>query len=397
MAASRKIAYSDRLFGKDAKGAARVWEIEVSHDGSGGGVVITRKYGTLGGKLASSVREVSSGKNLGRANATTPLQQAVSEAQALYKKTLESGYCVTETESNPGVREVAAPTSCDNKTFFPMLAQDFEKHKGKLNFPCLAQPKLDGIRLLIKKRADGSVELTTRNGKTVKSSDFGLLGERVSSCGAIPPGVILDGEMYLHDHMFQVLTSMFKNGEPGLVYNVYDIYDTREPNMGTQQRQALLDSIFGEMKGSELSGRMVRVSTWNLPSESDVKPAHDQAVEQGYEGLMLRNADAPYEPGKRSGHLLKYKVFMTDEYVIADVVEADGNDKGTAVFVCRTEGGQEFNVRLKATREQRRSDWQAHQMDPRAFAGKLLTVKYQELTGAGLPRFPVGLAVRDYE
>jgi hypothetical protein len=32
-----------------------------------------------------------------------------------------------------------------------------------------------------------------------------------------------------------------------------------------------------------------------------------------------------------------------------------------------------------------------------AYVGKKLTVRYQELTDEGLPRFPVGVAFRDYE
>ena len=31
------------------------------------------------------------------------------------------------------------------------------------------------------------------------------------------------------------------------------------------------------------------------------------------------------------------------------------------------------------------------------YMGKMLTVKYQNLTDLGVPRFPVGIAFRDYE
>jgi DNA ligase-1 len=31
------------------------------------------------------------------------------------------------------------------------------------------------------------------------------------------------------------------------------------------------------------------------------------------------------------------------------------------------------------------------------YVGKMLTVRYQEMTDIGVPRFPVGIAFRDYE
>ena len=32
-----------------------------------------------------------------------------------------------------------------------------------------------------------------------------------------------------------------------------------------------------------------------------------------------------------------------------------------------------------------------------SFIGKMLTVKYQEMSPDGVPRFPCGVAIRDYE
>jgi DNA ligase-1 len=49
------------------------------------------------------------------------------------------------------------------------------------------------------------------------------------------------------------------------------------------------------------------------------------------------------------------------------------------------------------TIESRKKLWAEWEANPNDFIGKELTVQYQELTPKGIPRFPKGLAIRDYE
>jgi len=65
---------------------------------------------------------------------------------------------------------------------------------------------------------------------------------------------------------------------------------------------------------------------------------------------------------------------------------------GTAIWVCKV-GEQHFSVRPEGTLEVRRKFLQ----DQGNYIGKQLTVRYQNLTTLGIPRFPVGVVVRDYE
>ena len=81
------------------------------------------------------------------------------------------------------------------------------------------------------------------------------------------------------------------------------------------------------------------------------------------------------------------------EFMIIGAIEGSGRDKGTVVWQCETEDGVVFNVRPAETREQRRVYWENH----KKFIGSLLTVKFQEMTLKGVPRFPVGVGIRDYE
>ena len=61
--------------------------------------------------------------------------------------------------------------------------------------------------------------------------------------------------------------------------------------------------------------------------------------------------------------------------------------------MCETRNGRVFNVRPKGTVAQRQT-WYTN---GKSFVGKALTVRFQELTDEGVPRSPVGIAIRDYE
>jgi hypothetical protein len=60
---------------------------------------------------------------------------------------------------------------------------------------------------------------------------------------------------------------------------------------------------------------------------------------------------------------------------------------------CITPKGVEFGCRPEGTREDRQELFRKGA----EYVGKMLTVKYQNLTPDGVPRFPVGKTIRDYE
>ena len=79
--------------------------------------------------------------------------------------------------------------------------------------------------------------------------------------------------------------------------------------------------------------------------------------------------------------------------------EGSGNDAGTVIWQCRTAPsadypyGNDFMVDLEAPESNAESGYE----NGTQYIGRMLTVRYQELTDDGIPRFPVGVAIRDYE
>jgi len=108
---------------------------------------------------------------------------------------------------------------------------------------------------------------------------------------------------------------------------------------------------------------------------------------------VVRVAESPYLLNKRSSQCIKYKKMMTEEFEIVGAEEAEGKDRGTPIWICETKDGDTFKARPKGTMESRRELWK----NRGKLMGEMLTVQFQGLTQDGVPRFPVALAVRNYE
>ncbi|MEC8307229.1 MAG: hypothetical protein VXZ72_05235, partial [Chlamydiota bacterium] len=117
------------------------------------------------------------------------------------------------------------------------------------------------------------------------------------------------------------------------------------------------------------------------------KPFLPLAQSRGWEGVMFRNPDAPYER-KRTRNLLKVKPLVDEEFVVLDVQAGAGRHEGRmGALICEYDG-RVFKVGTGFTDADReRTDWK----------NKTITVEYFELTPRGVPRHPRFKGVRDYE
>jgi ATP-dependent DNA ligase len=281
---------------------------------------------------------------------------------------------------------------------FPMLAHTYEplSSKNKKNdivFPCYVQPKLDGLRCVC------YMNMSNNDGKVLAQSRTGAYFETVEHiCAELrplllkTPGLILDGELYSMDMPFEELAGLIKRKKLAgsdmqrvqcIRYHIYDIVVGGVPYSDRHDRIVQL------VDDSNCHLEVVR--TQLIHDVAEFKQAFSDCVASGYEGIMLRNVNGLYCQNYRSHDLQKYKEFVEAEYPIVGFKEADGRDKGTVVWVCRTSDEREFSVRPRGTQEQRRQWFQ----DGPQYVGKLLTVIYQELSELNVPRFPVGKAIRD--
>ena len=279
--------------------------------------------------------------------------------------------------------------------------------------------KLDGYRCVARVQTDGSVVLTSRTAKQFPffkhiREAVKALTEAASEAGIIDD-LILDGEMYAHaiklktgvyvhgPQIFNIIQSSASRKskvpseyENQIEYHIFDIVDTEKLQ---KERYSILDAIFELPITKDPSFPIKRVKyTYHRCKKSEVKDIiikeHDYAVENGYEGLIIRAVDLPYVFKHRSQKMKKLKGTKESEFLILDVIDCEGTEKGCAKYLCEAEddeGNKEtFTVRPIGTFAERREILKKRDK----YIGALLTVRYQTITINGVPLFGSGRSIR---
>lgn len=376
------------LYGEQKQGKTKTWTIACHTQGNH--AVALTSYGQVDGAIQTSSRTYTEGKNIGKKNETTPLDQCLKESERKWLDKIEK----------EGYKEKLEPSIEEEKESFviyPMLAQTYEpestkKKKKTIEYPCFLQPKLDGLRCLMYfDPAQKKVVAQSRTGSlftTVEHITTELTGFLYTN-----PSLVVDGELYTTNYPFEQLAGLIKKKKLAeddskllekVKYHIYDLYDRNSPTLPYEVRLEKIEANF------PISSYDCVVQTEEVDSVEDFFDWFALFVQDGYEGIILRNKKGRYECNFRSHDLQKYKEFEEDEFEITGFKEADGRDKGTVVWECITPDGILFSVRPKGTLEQRKEWFEKG----KEYVGQKLTVIYQNLTEDKVPRFPVGKAIR---
>jgi DNA ligase 1 len=318
----------------------------------------------------------------------------------------------------------------------PMLAHLWQKYRHIIapGEQLTVSPKLDGVRCIAAwEPSSKRVVLLSRHGTIIESCPH--VNAALKTYFIEDPSLVLDGELYHHTafESFEELSGLVRRTNvsggglstltkseaaklQAMEFHIFDVMEGKLPkkradavNVGELPftarlcyLQAMLgasSNTFSRFEEHQVGGVKVRQPP---PKCIKIVPAISCDIEhvdrylksftdKGYEGVMVRRVAEPYAKGKRSSHLLKYKTMLDDEYRIHGVVEGQGKWKhAIAAFTCRTKSGKTFHASPAVTDVRRRSLW----TERSRLIGKMLTVQYQEMTDRGVPRFPVGKAVR---
>ena len=364
------------LYSLNTNGSIQRWTISVD------GYTIAKEYGQIGGKFQSVSDEVKSGKNVGKTNETSREEQAIAEATAQWEKKLKSGYVRSENDAHKNkVDEEFVDGGIE-----PMLAHKWRDHSSKILYPAFIQPKLDGIRCLAMLRK-GKCTLWSRTRKPINSMPHII--EEIERQFKGQDDVVLDGELYNHSYKdkFEEIVSLVRPDAPKAGHAVvqYHIYDMTAQLWTFKQRSDYLSERITPNK------ILVLVKTIKV-EEDEVTDHFTDFRKAGYEGAMIRNAKSLYE-NKRSYGLQKIKEFDDAEFEIIGVEAGRGRMSECAIFVCKTKKGNEFNCKMEGSLDALKVFLQK----PKSVIGKALTVRYQGMTSGDVPRFPIGVTVRNYE
>jgi DNA ligase-1 len=362
------------LYKKDTKDRIQQWSIELNNDS------FRTIEGLVDGKLTTSNWTICESKNIGKANSTSGSEQSLKEFNAKVKKKLETGY-------HENIED------CDKESSFikPMLAKSFNDYRDEviLNLQNYAvQPKLDGIRCIATLQG-----LFTRNGKPILNAEH-ILKDIQQILINNPDIIALDGELYNHEFKndFNKIVSLVKKIKPTkeeilesekyLQYHVYDL--VMKGNFSERT-----DKLYGV----SVSSNIIMVQSELPASIEDLDNIYAKFIQEGYEGQMIRNIKSEYQY-KRTKDLLKRKEFIDDEFEIIDVLEGIGNNSGMAGSLkLKTKANKEFNSNIKGNI----AFFTELLINKESIIGKEATIRYQNLTPDGIPRFPVCLSIRDYE
>jgi ATP-dependent DNA ligase len=370
------------LYKKASTGKIQQWAISTH------GAEIKVSHGQVGGAIQIATETIKSGKNEGRVNATTIEEQAEAEAEAKWTKQKKKGYVHDLALAEQGAVDETVILGGIN----PMLAHKYRDHSAKIKFPCYGQPKLDGMRCIAIVEPNGRVTLWSRTRKPITSVPHIVkeLEKFARFCEGNTP-IVLDGELYVHKYKndFEKIISLARQAEPApghevIQYWIYDLVST----VGFVNRTICLSNLLKQLDPQCI----VTVQTYELSSQEELEEKFATALEDGYEGLMARNASGGYE-NKRSYNLQKVKEMQDAEFLITGVESGRGKREGQAVLVCQTTDKQEFRASPKGNDAFRVRLLQ----DSKNVIGKYATIQYQNLSAYGVPRFGVAKCVRDYE
>ena len=358
------------LYKRDTNGNIRELTVEYSN----GVLNATRTIaGIKDGNLVTSGWKNATGKNTGKANATTDAEQAQKEAQAMWDKKVEKEY----------FEDISKVDTYDK--FKPMLAQDYAKlDSGKrMQLDMISQPKLDGIRCIARK--DG---LFTRAGKEITTCNH--IHNALKDYFEKNPTDILDGELYNHELKadFNKITSLVRKVKPTqaeaeecaklVQYHIYDITGPEWEGMPFEDGNLHLEDVIGNL---DYRQPLQFVETVYCNSQTELDEMYAVWTEQGYEGQMVRN-NQPYE-NKRSKNLLKRKEFITEEFDVVEVLEGSGNWAGYAKHFVLTDGTNTFKSGVRGNQATLK-ELLEQEVKP-----TWVTCRYFERSPDNIPRFPV--------
>jgi DNA ligase 1 len=287
------------------------------------------------------------------------------------------------------------------------LAHDSANHETKVAGKKLIEVKLDGVRVVTIVYPDGRVDLFSRNGKELVN--FPHIQEQLSKVAhTLTDPVVLDGEVMsssFQDLMKQVHRKSNVQSTDAIL-NLFDMVSLAAFETGKYSSPQLLRSQTLQEWHAEnadalpnvqvLDHELVNLST--PEGEQRFKEINAMAIAGGYEGIMIKEINAPYEC-KRTVNWLKLKPFIEVSLTVITTEEGTGKNVGKmGALVCEgVDDGKTIRVNVGSgfTDEQRDDFWNCR------VDGQIVEVRADAVTqnqdGTYSLRFPRFKGFRGFE
>lgn len=336
------------------------------------------------------------------------LEQTALQWNHLIKEKLDKGYkkidVDPETLSEEELKEIVGDYSTNQDGLLkPMLAKQEKDIKNRKIFDkeWYSSVKINGVRCLIYKGKDNELHAASRGSITY---DF-VLQHILEHPKLIElfneyPSIILDGEIYNHLTPLNEISGVCRSQKTAydgdfLQFYWYDIVDVEKT---FEERLSLMNIIKDkynfqfnptkEWSDNELKIQFVpqvKVSGFN-----NMMNLHNQYVEHGWEGLVIRDPGKTYKPGARDQRMVKIKVYKEDTFLVVGI-EQGLRMYDDMCFVLQTKDGKEFKAKPLGTREQKIEYTDNFESK---YLNHLGDCKYFNISAHGVVEQPVFIAFR---
>ena len=315
--------------------------------------------------------------------------------------------------SEKTINNVVKRLSKDNyiiPVFACMLAHDSNNHEKKLVGEKLVDYKLDGVRVItIYNHENKSISLFSRNGKELYN--FNHISEEIINnlSHSFEQSMVLDGEIV--SKSFQSLMKQVYNKSSDVSSDaklaLFDILPLKEflsgkSILGCIERHEILQNLLKNINSSLIF--LIEKFLINLSTEEGklkFNKINKNAIQKGYEGVMIKDLNAPYEC-KRSTFMLKAKPYIQVSLKVIDLEEGSGRNKGIlGALVCEgVDDGKKIitNVGSGLTDKNRHEFWENKNL----VLGRIVEIRAdaitqnQNTTDFSL-RFPRFISFRGFE
>ena len=382
------------LYKRDNKSKVRVISLILSHHNSVDGefYTISGESGVIGGKMVPRpIYNIWKGKVK-----RTLAEQADLEFTSLINSYRDKGYKTSDqldildvTDLDEIEAKVPAENLDQKGAKKPMLAKHY---KDVANFDWdktwLASKKYDGVRCNIYKNTDSKIVTSSRGGKNYDIAASHILNDPcVQEIFKQYPDIILDGELYIHGKPLNYISGLCRleeldNRHQELEFHCYDIVDESKTFL---DRLEIIKSL-----PIHTQSRIKRVLHISVSGKDEIMKQHNLAIQDGYEGLILRDPLKNYKCGSRD-RMFKVKEFQDDEFTILGIV--DGLRDEDMCFLMETKEGYVFKAKPVGDRDLK----QQYKENVNDLIGKKGTVKFfgYTQTDKPVPNLPVFIQVRN--
>ena len=392
------------LISRDSKGKIRVVKISYEWDEEQHGFVIHRTTGLLNGKMTEQPDII-----ILKGKASRTLQQQVDlEYASNKKKYLDKGYKELESDigtySEEKLSEILGEVRTgQNGCPKPQLAKQADKVTSRKTFDkkYWGSRKIDGLRCLIYLGDDGELHTASRGAMNYDAAMYEIISHpKLIQLFKDNPGLIMDGECYKHGYSLQQLNSIARTQVKAVDYEILQFYwyDIVDLNATATERINKINNLSKslnltfdpekEFKDGEL--RIQHVPHVEVSGWDNIIKLHNDYVEEGWEGLVIRLQDSVYGPNKRTNDWIKVKVYKQDTFKVVGI-EQGLRHYDDMVFILETEEGKQFKAKPFGDRNQKIEYTDNFE---KLYKGHLGDVKYFYYSDDNTPLQPSFIAFR---